>query len=415
MHRHRFPARKSLSAASPSDWALARASHHVEAPPRDAATIAAHTARVLAAGDDVVALARALVDVNSVSGHEQVMGDVVAAWLEARGWHVHRQPVAGDYGVRHNLHCTCTPSSTPPVYFNTHLDVVPPFFPARVDDTTLYGRGACDTKGLIAAMLVASQQLPVDDVGLLFVVSEETDHTGMIAANELGLAPRYLVVGEPTGGEIMRLQKGILKLRVTVRGVAAHSGYPHLGRSAVHDMVRLLTKVKAHEWPGTSGGDADVETGDDVDDDGDTGGGLGATTVNIGVIKGGQAVNALAEECTADLLFRVVTPPEPLLDTVRRLAEPFADVSVDVVTMNEPVDMTYVDTLVDGYPTGVAAFNTDIPYFHMPQGKAVLYGHGNITDAHGDGEHIELDDLRSLVPAYADIATQLVAKTKAAA
>jgi acetylornithine deacetylase len=109
------------------------------------------------------------------------------------------------------------------VLFNSHIDTVPPFFGARVefssehaatngvgssskqyDDATIWGRGACDTKGILAAQLTALQELVAegagsDDVGLLYVVSEETDHSGMLKSNELGLDPEYLIVGEPTG------------------------------------------------------------------------------------------------------------------------------------------------------------------------------------------------------------------------
>lgn len=76
--------------------------------------------------------------------------------------------------------------------------------------------------------MIASQKLVeagfADDVGLLYVVSEETDHSGMKKANELGLSPKHMVVGEPTDMKMIRLQKGILKIRLSRQGAAAHSG-----------------------------------------------------------------------------------------------------------------------------------------------------------------------------------------------
>jgi acetylornithine deacetylase len=119
--------------------------------------------------------------------------------------------------LTNTAHRQCTRQGGPRVLFNSHIDTVPPFFGARVEfssehavngngssDATIWGRGACDTKGILAAQLTALQELVAegagsDDVGLLYVVSEETDHSGMLKSNELGLNPEYLIVGEPTG------------------------------------------------------------------------------------------------------------------------------------------------------------------------------------------------------------------------
>lgn len=108
------------------------------------------------------------------------------------------------------------------------MDTVPPFLPARTDGKKIYGRGSCDAKSLIAAQMIAAQRLVEagyeHDVGLLYVVSEETDHSGMKKANELELTPGHMVVGEPTALKMIKLQKGILKIRLIRKGVAAHSG-----------------------------------------------------------------------------------------------------------------------------------------------------------------------------------------------
>lgn len=340
--------------------------------------------QVLAAGEDLLLLARALIDIDSVSGSEQVMGHAMGAWLEARGWRVVKQPV----GDRFNVWATRPVSPNPRLILNTHLDVVPPWFPSRIDDANLYGRGACDVKSLIAAMLIAS--LKLNDIGLLFVVSEETDHSGMKKANELGQNPQYLLVGEPTGKEVVTLQKGILKVQIKVNGISAHSGYPHLGRSAIHVMLSLLTKIQSHAWPK-----------DEL---------LGDTTVNIGLIKGGQAQNALAEYCEADLMFRLISSPKDIFDEVASICGQFEDVEVIVVSENHPVNMSYVTNLVKGFKFGPVSFNTDIPYFSFT-GKAVLYGHGSITDAHCPREYISLNDLVALPAAYINIASQLLSQS----
>jgi acetylornithine deacetylase/succinyl-diaminopimelate desuccinylase-like protein len=160
----------------------------------------------------------------------------------------------------------------------------------------------------------------------------------------------------------------------------------------LHELLSVLNDVRAHAWPSAAGG-------------------LGDTTLNVGLNNGGQAVHALAEHASADLLFCAVAPPAELLKRVQAFCAAAVDVRCELVTMNDPVDMSYVDALVSGYPTGVAAFNTDIPYLDLGGGKAVLYGHGDIADAHCEREHITLKDLRALPAAYEDIARQLLSKS----
>lgn len=180
------------------------------------------------------------------------------------------------------------------------MDTVPPFLPARTDGKKIYGRGSCDAKSLIAAQMIAAQKIVAagygDEVGLLYVVSEETDHSGMKKANELNLQPAHMVVGEPTENKMIKLQKGILKIRLTRKGVACHSGYPHLGDSAIDPLIDVMYDLKHEKWPETEE--------------------LGATTLNVGIISGGQAANALAEYASAMLMFRLTVDPELILKRV---------------------------------------------------------------------------------------------------
>ena len=135
---------------------------------------------------EVVELAMMLIDIESISGSELAMADFLENYLQAKGWQVTRQSVAAG---RDNIYAH-RPGRLPKLLFNSHIDTVPPFFPASRDDTWIRGRGACDTKSLIAAQLLAAQALAdegLDQIGLLYVVGEEVDHCGMIKANELGL------------------------------------------------------------------------------------------------------------------------------------------------------------------------------------------------------------------------------------
>ncbi|CAH0475925.1 unnamed protein product [Peronospora belbahrii] len=255
---------------------------------------------------------------------------------------------------RYNMYATRSDSKTPRLLFNSHMDTVPPYFLPRIDSTTLYGRGACDAKSLIAGQMIAAQKLVdagfSDDVQLLFVVSEETDHTGMKKANELNVNPAYMIVGEPTALQMAKLQKGALKIQLTQEGVAAHSGYPHLGDSAIDPMIDVLYALKKENWPTTEA--------------------YGSTDLNIDVVY-------------------------------KRVEEIVAGrVNMKLYTDNAPVHLT----TVEGYETCIACF---IPYFNF-DGKAYLVGAGSITNAHCSRESILLEDLRTMVDYYITLGKRLM-------
>ncbi len=360
-------------------------------------------------GEAVVALAEALVNIKSVSGREHRMAKALEAWLTKRGWRVELQPVAPaagheTHGPRWNVYA-CRPEAPPAseggpaLLLNTHIDTVPPYYPAEVDRAAgvLKGRGACDTKGILAAQLLTAQRLVKaghgKDVGLLYVVSEETDHSGMVKANALGLRPRFLIVGEPTESKMIRSQKGILKLNLLARGKSCHSGYPHLGASAIEPLVDALHALKHAHWP------ASEELGD--------------TTLNIGLLKGGHAANALAAEAEATLMFRVISPPDQILKEVEKQVERHR-LGVEVITANDPVRLS----TLEGYPQDVAAFNTDVAYFdeslRKKGGRAFLIGPGSILDAHSDHEAIRIDEMQKAVGYYEEIVGRLLAESEAA-
>ncbi|EGZ15705.1 hypothetical protein PHYSODRAFT_333917 [Phytophthora sojae] len=340
--------------------------------------------------DDVVKLAIGLNSIDSTSGDEAAVGQAIADWLTARGWRVHMQkvPPQADAAVkadRYNVYASRSDSKTPRLLFNSHMDTVPPYLPPRIDSTTLYGRGACDAKSLVAGQMIAAQKLAEagfgDDVQVLFVVSEETDHSGMKKANELNVNPAHMIVGEPTALKMSKMQKGVLKIQLTQEGVAAHSGYPHLGDSAIDPMIDVLYDLKKENWPTTEE--------------------YGNTDLNIGLLNGGQAANALAEQSSAMLMFRLVTEPDVIYKRVEEIVA--GRVGMKLYTSNAPVHLT----TVEGYETGVACFNTDVPYFNF-DGKAYLVGAGSITDAHCPREFIMLEDLKSVVDYYFTLGKRLI-------
>ena len=182
----------------------------------------------------------------------------------------------------------------------------------------------------------------------------------------------------------MRVQKGILKLKLSCTGISCHSGYPHLGKSAIDPLVDTLYELRHSSWPRSEE--------------------LGETTLNIGLLKGGHAANALASEAEAVLMFRVTCPPDEILKQVQEKVG-IHKVGVEVITANSPVRLN----TIHGYPTDVASFNTDIPYFQLEEGStAFLIGPGSIHDAHSDHEMIKIEELRDAVNYYESICTRLL-------
>lgn len=333
---------------------------------------------------DPVDLAARLMEIDSTSGREGAVIDWLHAFLSGRDWNVQRIPVS--FG-RDDLFATMgdTPALAR-VTLSTHLDTVPPFIPPRIDGDMLCGRGSCDAKGIASAMICAAERLRQRNVpvSLLFVVGEETAHDGAHAANEFAKLhfhdsanSRILINGEPTESTLAVGTKGAMRVFIRVAGQAAHSAYPHLGRSATRDLVHLLAELDELALPR-----------DEL---------LGATTVNIGHLAGGVADNVMAPEAEARLMIRLVTSPDDVWGSIEQWAAGRAEVERGPTV--PPVRLG----VLPGFATSVAAFATDIPELgHW--GRPHLFGPGSIHVAHRDDEHVRIDELRSAVDAYERLA-----------
>lgn len=323
---------------------------------------------------DPVELTVALMRIDSTSGREGEVVSFAHRTLESLGWTVHRIPVSDG---RDNLVASAV--DQPLVTLSTHLDTVPPFIGPRVEGGRVWGRGACDAKGIAAAMICAAERLRARDlpVGLLFVVGEETTHDGAHVANRWRTMSRALIDGEPTESTLAVGTKGALRLLFRAEGVAAHSAYPHLGRSAIHLLLDALHDVRALEFPSDSV--------------------LGDTTLNVGVVAGGVADNVVASEAHARVMIRLVSDADAVLARVRETVGDRVDVH-EVVRV-PPMKLA----TIDGFPTSVVAYATDVPAL-SEWGTPYLFGPGSINVAHGDDEHIEIDELRAAVDAYERLA-----------
>src|SRR5438105_4594383 len=164
-------------------------------------------------------LTRALIDIDSVTPNEEAIGVFLAAHLgelAARtGGTVER--IAVDPGVEPHRYNVLALWGDPVVTLSTHMDTVPPFFPSREDNEHIWGRGACDTKGIIAAMIHAVEGLLSEGVrglALLFVVGEERNSAGALAASRDHRGSRYLINGEPTESKLATGCKGALRYEI---------------------------------------------------------------------------------------------------------------------------------------------------------------------------------------------------------
>ena len=233
---------------------------------------------------DLVAFARTLIDIDSTTGQEGPVALVLADQLRALGYRVTLQPVAGD---RVNIMASI---DDPVVVFSTHFDCVPAFFPSRIENDRLHGRGSSDAKGILAAQLVAAERLRKAGerrVGLLFVAGEERGSDGAIAANLAAPASaRYLINGEPTDNRLAAATRGVYRVKLSAKGRAAHSSRPDLGDSAIEKLIDVLVALRSAPWPS------------DPD--------LGGTHYTVGVIGGGVAPNVIPADASAELLFRTV-------------------------------------------------------------------------------------------------------------
>jgi acetylornithine deacetylase len=334
-------------------------------------------------------LTRKLIDIPSLSGDEELVALFLKSHLESLGYVVKLQEVSADTspGSANRFNVIATTGATPRVVLSTHMDTVPPHIISSEDEQRIFGRGACDAKGIIAAQIMAADRLReegVDAVGLLFTVDEEQASLGAAVANrhQNEQSPEYLINGEPTDNKLASATKGSLRLEIRAKGRAAHSAYPEQGESAIEKLLDVLESVRKCEWP--------------VDEL------LGPTTCNIGVISGGTRANVVAEEAAAVLQVRLVGEAAPVKSIIEEAIGGRA--GVNYLSEHKPVRLH----TVDGFTQCIVRFTTDIPYLSR-WGKPLLLGPGSILNAHTDHESVGKQELSEAVDLYARLVRALLA------
>ena len=331
---------------------------------------------------NVFELTRKLIDIPSVTGDEADVGNFLAQYLDSLGYQVERQPVAAD---RFNV--IATTRDQPRVVLSTHMDTVPPHIQSSEDEEKIYGRGACDAKGIIAAQIFAAERLRAEDVteiGLLFTVDEETGSAGARVANKHKRSgeTNYMINGEPTDNKLAMATKGSLRFALTTQGRAAHSAYPEQGESAIEKLLDVLHDLRNVTWP------SDAVLGD--------------TTINIGVIGGGTRPNVIPASASAELQMRLVST---VPDVKGILETAIADRAlIEYLSENEPVHLHVVPAM----DQCVVRFTTDIPYLSK-WGAPLLLGPGSIFNAHTAHEFIPKAELELATELYVSLTRSLLA------
>jgi acetylornithine deacetylase len=334
---------------------------------------------------NVIELTRALVDIESITDNEGKIGSYLHHHLSEiaakTGGYVEKMDVEpGRFNV---LACWGEPFVT----LSTHMDTVPPFFPSREDSEFIWGRGACDAKGIIASMVTAAKELLGQNIrgfALLFVVGEERNSAGAAAAARKPRGSRYLVNGEPTENKLALASKGTLRLELVAHGKMAHSAYPELGESAIEALLDALEAIRKVPLPRDSL--------------------LGSSTMNIGTISGGRAPNVVADAAKAEILVRMVGDAAPVRAALAKA----------VGRRAELIEVLFIPPIhfqrVDGIATTVVSFTTDVPVFGRSWGEPLLLGPGSIHVAHTEDERISKRELSEAPGMYANVVKSLLAR-----
>jgi acetylornithine deacetylase len=336
---------------------------------------------------DPIRLTRALCQIESTTYNEGAVGDFLGDFLRSRGWTVEKTPVERPAesplgSARWNIYAG-TARERPDLVFSTHMDTVPPYIPFSEDEEFMYGRGVLDAKGILAAQVAAAEVLRTAGfrIGLLFVSGEERDSAGARAANLVSKGSRFLINGEPTDNRLALASKGALRAAFKASGKMAHSAYPEFGESAIHKLVQVLGKLLTLPLPELEG--------------------IGPSTLNIGQISGGYAPNVIADHAEAQVLVRTVT------DSAQARAQ-LLEAAGDLATVEFTLDTPFVRLrAIEGLPTMVAKFSTDIPQLSN-WGEPLLLGPGSIHVAHTPFEKLSKKELLEAVELYVKVATQLL-------
>ena len=326
---------------------------------------------------DIFELTEYLIKLKSPTGSEADLSNFLREYLQNIGLKVNLQMVTDG---RYNIYAI---SGNPLITLSTHMDTVSPYLPYSADEGYIFGRGACDAKGIMAAQIKAAEELLKEgnhNFGLLFVVGEETFSDGARTANMVANTSKYLINGEPTENKLALGSKGSLRIKLMSEGISGHSAYPECGESAIEKLLDVLQDLRHYNYPQDKT--------------------LGMTTLNIGILKGGTQANVIPDYAEAILMYRLVNAASDVKNLVHQSISGRCQAKI----LYECEPQKFVT--LDGFETMVASFTTDIPNL-TNWGQPFLIGPGNILDAHTLQEKIKKTELKEAVGIYKNLVRRL--------
>ena len=319
------------------------------------------------------------------------------------------------------------PDARRTLLWDVHQDTVPtagmtiPAFEGFTESGRLYGRGACDVKGSMAAMLWAFRRLVRErprgsaSVTLVFTVDEEYTHTGSshLAENLPDARIDLAIVAEPTSLNLVTTHKGAVRWRIQARGTACHSARPELGDNAIYRMARVVSALER------LADEIRLRPPHAV---------LGAPSLSVGTVAGGTAANIVPDECVVELDRRVIpgeTPETAQRDLIEQLGNllPESDRGlvaheapwVRMPALSESIDAATLETMQEAI-AGVAMrrpeivgvpFGTDAGPLGQAGIPCVVFGPGSIDQAHTKDEWIDTDEVLMAADCYFELAKAL--------
>jgi acetylornithine deacetylase len=381
-------------------------------------------------GARVVELLSELIGIESVnpaypggSRGEAAVADFVEQRCRRLGLDVERRPVLPG---RDNVVATLRPmGARRRLILEAHMDTVglggagERALRPEVRDGRVHGRGACDTKGSLAAMLAAVELLlerrreHATEVVLLATVDEEHNFRGVLSYAQSGATAEAAIVGEPTGLRVVVATKGCVRCRISTRGRAAHSSEPERGDNAIVRMAAVLAvleelkaALRARSHPM-----------------------VGSPTLSVGRIWGGTGVNIVPDRCTIEIDRRTIPgeSPEAALAELDAALGRLDDTDASMIERDDPFVVDWAldtprdaavvraataacrDVLGSAEVVGVP-YGTDASKLSALAGiPSVVFGPGSIAQAHTDDEFVPIAELEQAVQVYARAAVLLAA------
>jgi acetylornithine deacetylase len=355
-----------------------------------------------------IVILKALVAFPSVAGTANgAIVEWIRTYLDTFG--IKARILAGPEGDRANLFATIGPADRPGYILSGHMDVVPadeagwsgdPFL-LRTDGERLYGRGTSDMKGFLAAALAAVPRLSAmplaRPVHLAFSYDEEAGCRGvphlLARLPDLCAPPLGAVIGEPSGMQPVRAHKGKAAARVTLRGRSGHSSRPDLGLNAVHAMAGVL-QAAVSAARALQGGPFDPAFEPPY------------SSLQVGTIRGGQAVNIIPDLCTVEIEARAISGVDPagLLAPVCAAGEATAaqgfGVEWEMLSAYPALALPrsaplagLVAELVGREPIAAVSYGTEAGLYQQAGIDAIICGPGDIARAHRPDEYILAGEL----------------------